>query len=113
MTGVLLLDLVAPGQAPVSLFDMIDAPGKGLMNAMDQISARYGQGTARLSLAQKDGEWHIRRENLSPSFTTRWGISLQRRWGEARHGFPNFILNYNMLADIKSISWRSGRAAGI
>ena len=71
--GVLLLDLGAPGQAPVSLFDIIDAPDDGLMKAMDQINARYGRGTARLGLAQKDGEWHMRRENLSPSFTTRWG----------------------------------------
>jgi DNA polymerase V len=71
--GVLLLDLGAPGQAPVSLFDIIDAPDDGLMKAMDQINARYGGGTARLGLAQKDGEWHMRRENLSPSFTTRWG----------------------------------------
>ena len=71
--GVLLLDLGAPGQAPVSLFDIIDAPDDGLMRAMDQINARYGRGTARLGLAQKDGEWHMRRENLSPSFTTRWG----------------------------------------
>ena len=69
--GVLLLDLGAPGQAPVSLFDIIDAPDDGLMKAMDQINARYGRGTARLGLAQKDGEWHMRRENLSPSFTTR------------------------------------------
>ncbi len=71
--GVLLLDLGAPGQAPVSLFDIIDAPDDGLMKAMDQINARYGRGTARLGLAQKEGEWHMRRENLSPSFTTRWG----------------------------------------
>jgi DNA polymerase V len=71
--GVLLLDLGAPGQGPVSLFDIIDAPDDGLMKAMDQINARYGRGTARLGLAQKDGEWHMRRENLSPSFTTRWG----------------------------------------
>ena len=71
--GVLLLDLGPPGHAPVSLFDVIHVPDDGLMKAMDQINARYGRGTARLGLAQKDGEWHMRRENLSPSFTTRWG----------------------------------------
>lgn len=70
--GVLLLDLGAPGHAPASLFDVIEAPDDGLMSAIDQINARYGRGTARLGLAQKDGEWHMRRENLSPSFTTRW-----------------------------------------
>jgi DNA polymerase V len=42
------------------------------MSAIDQINARYGRGTARLGLAQNDGEWRMRRENLSPSFTTRW-----------------------------------------
>jgi len=30
-----------------------------------------GHGTARLGLAQKDGEWHMQQENLSPSFTTK------------------------------------------
>ena len=70
--GVLLLDLGAPGQAPASLFDVIEASDDGLMRAIDQINARYGRGTARLGLAQKDGEWHMRQENLSPSFTTRW-----------------------------------------
>ncbi|MGE4339811.1 MAG: DUF4113 domain-containing protein [Pigmentiphaga sp.] len=70
--GVLLLDLGAPGQAPASLFDIIEAPDDGLMRAIDQINARYGRGTARLGLVQKDGEWHMRQKNLSPSFTTRW-----------------------------------------
>lgn len=79
--GVLLLDLGAPGQAPVSLFDIIDAPDDGLMKAMDQINARYGRGAARLGLAQKDGEWQMRRENLSPSFTTRWGDITSAKMG--------------------------------
>jgi len=70
--GVLLLDLGAPGHAPASLFDVIEAPDDGLMKAIDQINARYGRGAARLGLAQKDGGWRMRRENLSPSFTTRW-----------------------------------------
>ena len=70
--GVLLLDLGAPGQALASLFDVIDAPDDGLMRAIDRINSRYGRGTARLGLAQKDGEWHMRRENLSASFTTKW-----------------------------------------
>ena len=55
--GVLLLDLGAPGQAPVSLFDVIDAPEDRLMHAMDQINARYGRGTAGLVSAQKYGDW--------------------------------------------------------
>ncbi len=71
--GVLLLDLAPPGSAPASLFDVMEAPDDGLMQAIDRINDRYGRGTARLGLAQKDAEWRMRRENLSPSFTTRWG----------------------------------------
>jgi len=64
--GVLLLDLAAPGAAPASLFDVMEAPDDGLMQAIDRINDRYGRGTARLGLAQKDAEWRMRRENLSP-----------------------------------------------
>lgn len=69
--GVLLLDLAEPGDAPASLFDIMEAPDN-LMSAIDKINARYGRGTARLGMAQKDAQWHMRRENLSPRFTTRW-----------------------------------------
>jgi DNA polymerase V len=84
MAGVLLLDPGAPGQAPVSLFDIIDAPDDARMKAMDRINALHGRGTIRLGLVQKDGEWHIRQEKLSPSFTTRWGDSRSVKMGVAR-----------------------------
>lgn len=69
--GVLLLDLAEPGDAPASLFDIMEAPDN-LMSAIDKINARYGRGTARLGMAHRDAQWHMRRENLSPRFTTRW-----------------------------------------
>jgi len=56
-----------------AVFDVMEAPDDGLMQAIVRISNRYGRGTARLGLAQKDAEWRMRRKNLSPSFTTRWG----------------------------------------
>lgn len=70
--GVLLLDLGDPAVVPASLFDMVEQPD-GLMGALDQINARFGRGKVRLGLARKGGEWRMRQENLSPSFTTRWG----------------------------------------
>lgn len=69
--GVLLLDLAAPSAVPASLFDVVEQPD-GLMEALDQINARFGRGKARLGLAGKNTEWRMRQENLSPSFTTRW-----------------------------------------
>jgi DNA polymerase V len=70
--GVLLLDLAHPDVVPTSLFDIIEQPD-GLMAALDEINARFGRGKARLGLAKNVGEWRMRQENLSPSFTTRWG----------------------------------------
>jgi DNA polymerase V len=69
--GVLLLDLTAPSAVPTTLFDAIEQPD-GLMEAIDQINARFGRGKARLGLAGKNAEWRMRQENLSPSYTTRW-----------------------------------------
>ena len=71
--GIMLLDLSAKGTAPTSLFDMIDTPDDGLMNAIDAINSKYGRGSVGLGLAGKDQSWRMRRENLSPSFTTKWG----------------------------------------
>jgi len=68
----LLLDLGDPASVPASLFDVIEQPD-GLMAALDEINSRFGRGKVRLGLARKGGEWRMRQENLSPSFTTRWG----------------------------------------
>ncbi|KPF91900.1 DNA repair nucleotidyltransferase [Novosphingobium sp. AAP83] len=70
--GVMMLDLTATGAAPPSLFDAVAPKNDGLMNAMDALNQRYGRGSIRLGLAGKDQEWRMRRENLSPSYTTKW-----------------------------------------
>ena len=70
--GVLLLDLCAKGTVPLSLFEPVVQHDDGLMLAMDSINQRYGRGSIRLGLAGKDQDWRMRRENLSPSFTTKW-----------------------------------------
>ena len=79
--GILLLDLSAKGSAPPSLFDAIASPDDGLMTAMDQINAKYGRGSVKLGLAGKDRDWSMRRENLSPSFTTKWADLVSVRVG--------------------------------
>ena len=78
--GVMLLDLSAKGSAPPSLFDTTEVDD-GLMLAMDKLNARYGRGSIRLGLAGKDAGWRMRRENLSPSFTTKWGDLATVRMG--------------------------------
>ena len=78
--GVLLLDLTTPSAVPTTLFDAIEQPD-GLMEAIDQINARFGRGKARLGLAGKNAEWRMRQENLSPSYTTRWNDLPSVRMG--------------------------------
>jgi DNA polymerase V len=78
--GVLLLDLAAPSAVPTTLFDTTEKPD-GLMEAIDQINARFGRGKARLGLAGKNAEWRMRQENLSPSYTTRWNDLPSVRMG--------------------------------
>lgn len=78
--GVLLHDLAAPSAVLASLFDVIEQPDE-LMEALDQINARFGRGKARLGLAGKNAEWRMRQENLSPSFTTRWNDLPSVRMG--------------------------------
>ncbi|OYU76153.1 MAG: DNA repair nucleotidyltransferase [Alphaproteobacteria bacterium PA3] len=70
--GVMMLDLTAKGSAPLSLFDIVPKHNDGLMLAIDTINAKHGRGSVGLGLAGKDQSWRMRRENLSPSFTTKW-----------------------------------------
>ena len=76
----MLLDLSAKGSVPSSLFATAEMDD-GLMVAMDKLNARYGRGSVRLGLAGKDADWRMRRENLSPSFTTRWNELASVRMG--------------------------------
>ena len=43
-----------------------------LMNCLDNINKRYGQGTLKLGAEGKTDTWQMKREFLSPQFTTSW-----------------------------------------
>jgi len=61
-------DLFAPGQ-PVKT--------EQLMSAVDAINTRWGRGTLQPGRLAKTAEWGMRRELLSPSYTTRWAELLK------------------------------------
>lgn len=75
--GVMLLDLAAMGAAPLSLFCRVEPQDDGLMLAMDTINERYGRRSIQIGLAGKSQDWRMKRENLSPSFTTKWSDLAQ------------------------------------
>ncbi|MEE2907306.1 MAG: Y-family DNA polymerase [Planctomycetota bacterium] len=71
--GVMLAD-ITHGQAQGGLFDRRDhGRDAKLMQAMDTINTRLGPGTVHAAATGFHGrDWHMRRENRSPRYTTRW-----------------------------------------
>lgn len=71
--GVMLAD-ITHGQGQGGLFDRRDhGRDAKLMKAMDTINTRLGPGTVHAAATGfPDRDWHMRRENRSPRYTTRW-----------------------------------------
>lgn len=42
------------------------------MQAMDAINQKWGRGTLRAAAAGRTQGWQMRRERLSPAYTTSW-----------------------------------------
>lgn len=45
---------------------------QGLMQAMDALNRRYGRYTVSVFASPAVKSWAMRRENMSPCYTTRW-----------------------------------------
>jgi DNA polymerase V len=45
---------------------------KTLSKVTDSLNNRFGRDTVRLAVQGYNKEWHLRQENLSPRYTTRW-----------------------------------------
>ena len=75
---VLLLDLCRRDEYTPDLFTP-EQPVKTerLMSALDAINNRWGRGTLQPGRLTKTAEWGMRRELLSPSYTTRWAELLK------------------------------------
>lgn len=43
-----------------------------LMKCYDQVNHRYGRGTVEVAVAEKNDKWAMRRNFLSPSYTSKW-----------------------------------------
>lgn len=70
--GVALVDLVDATGAQRDLF----ASGKGntkLMAVMDRINGIWGRGRLRSAVEGIERGWKMKREQVSPGYTTCWG----------------------------------------
>ena len=74
-TGVLLTDLQPESARQLTFWDAKahdqDKAGQ-LMQALDHINARYGRDTLQYASAGLRKGWEMRRDRMSPEFTTRW-----------------------------------------
>ena len=71
--GIMLLDLVPLGQRQPSLFETEDGNRlRALMQVLDEINGRYGRRTLQFASEGITRTWTMRRDRLSPGYTTRW-----------------------------------------
>jgi DNA polymerase V len=71
--GVLLDGLGHEDKTQADLFSEGDTPrSKALMKAMDAVNSRYGRGTLHVAGQGIRQRWQMRREKLTPRYTTCW-----------------------------------------
>jgi DNA polymerase V len=76
--GVILLDLVPAAAVQSSLFDAPDdARSIARMRAIDRLNGRFGRGTIAFGTAGERQVWALRREFISPRYTTVWDELLR------------------------------------
>lgn len=77
--GVMLGDFFSQGVAQLDLFDERPLRKKSaqLMKVLDQLNAKAGRGTLYFAGQGTQQEWQMKRDMLSPRYTTRYGDLLQ------------------------------------
>jgi DNA polymerase V len=76
--GVEALDLVPDSVLQQDLFDRADRDRMGrLQVGMDRISARWGGNALQLAIQGTRRGWRLRREHISPRYTTEWSELLE------------------------------------
>jgi DNA polymerase V len=76
--GVMLLDLHPAAAAQEGLFDKADSPRRVvLMRTIDRLNLRFGRDTVSFAAAGGRRPWKLRREFLSPRYTTAWDDLLR------------------------------------
>ena len=74
---MILMDFVDRGRYTPDLFAPAPRPGSDrLMAVVDAINARQGRGTIRPARLATDLGFSMKRERLSPRFTTSWSELL-------------------------------------
>lgn len=71
--SILLMDLSQRGELTPDLFAPKPRPGADqLMAAIDRINLKEGRGSIRIGRIPEKTKWAMRRDMLSPRYTTQW-----------------------------------------
>ncbi|AMC99894.1 Y-family DNA polymerase [Halomonas chromatireducens] len=75
--GVMLLDLIDANRQQLSLLDTPQSDAdrnrsQKLMSIMDELNSRMGRGTVKLGTPSPGAAWHLRCDNLTQRYSTRW-----------------------------------------
>lgn len=70
--GVLLYGLTHEDHMEYSLFAQETPDSAPLMQALDQINRRYGEGSINIGQCRKERSWYATRNHVSPRYTTSW-----------------------------------------
>jgi DNA polymerase V len=81
--GIMISNIIAERQAPLDFFERvyIDDERKVVMDCMDKVNRVWGPGTLAFAAAGIDKGWQMKRELLSPSYTSNWWQLLKVRSG--------------------------------
>lgn len=75
--GVLLPELVEAAYVQGDLWTEPDSPARQqLMTAVDALNGRFGRGTLAFGGAPKSAAWHLRKDHVSPHYTTNFAELL-------------------------------------
>lgn len=76
--GVVLLDLHPAAAVQEGLFDKADSPRRAaLMRTVDRLNTRFGRDAVTFAAVGQRRPWKLRRELLSPCYTTAWDELLR------------------------------------
>lgn len=70
--GVMLMELRDAGGEQGLLFNAAPPDRPALMQVIDRANAQWGSGTLRLASEGVSKPWQMRRDHVSPAYTTRW-----------------------------------------
>ncbi len=76
-SGILLSDLIPENQLQYSVWDDVTKKKiRELMQTVDKINARVGQGVVKFAVQGTKRRWKMHQERLSPKYTSNWNDIL-------------------------------------